>query len=181
MNTATTLMNTHRVIEEVLSCLELLALQGVVKRKLDGAAAREALDILETYADGGPPGTHEHALDRNYFRAIVSRLDRGEAGPAEHVERFAWSALDCVRRLRDHIFKQDQLLFVLADHPLTNQDHEALLRSLEVVEVGERNAGARERYLTVANEFLDRFDGSQSVVGVEDGHACSACGHHRDH
>jgi hemerythrin-like domain-containing protein len=181
------------------NCLEALALKGRAQGKLDGDSARQALDFFRTFADGchhskeerclfpslearglprdgGPTGVmlHEHELGREYLGTMAATLGRAEAGEPEHVERFVRGALGYVRLLRDHIFKEDQRLFVMADHLLTDQDQETLLRSFEE---GHRGEGTHEKYLAVANELANRFHVPCALVSGEEGHACCASSH----
>jgi hemerythrin-like domain-containing protein len=203
MKATSILMNEHRVIEQVLGCLEALAIKGVAQGKLDGDSTRQALDFLRTFADGchhskeerclfprlearglpregGPTGVmlHEHELGREYLRAMAATVERAELGESEQVECFVRNALDYVRLLRDHILKEDQRLFVMAEHVLTEQDQEALLRSFETIEAGDMGEGTHEKYLAIADELADRFHVPRAVVSAEERHACCACGHH---
>jgi hemerythrin-like domain-containing protein len=203
MKATTILMNEHRVIEQVLNCLEALAKQGLQRGKLDGDSARQALEFFRVFADGchhrkeerclfprlearglprhgGPTGVmlEEHELGRQHLRAMAAALPRAEAGEPEQVERFARFALGYAQLLRDHIFKEDRRLFVLADHALTEQDQEALLRSFEAVEEGDLGEGTHEKYLALADELADRFHVPRAVPSAAEGHGACACGHH---
>jgi hemerythrin-like domain-containing protein len=203
MKATAILMNEHRIIEQVLSCLEALATQAVARGKLDGDSARQALDFFRTFADGchhrkeerclfprlearglprqgGPTGVmlDEHELGRKLLRAMAAAVERAEAGEPVQVERFARSALDYVRLLRDHILKEDLRLFVIAEHALTDYDQGALLRSFEVIEEGDLGEGTHEKYVALANKLADRFHVPRAVVEVADGPGGCACGHH---
>jgi hemerythrin-like domain-containing protein len=202
MKATAILMNEHRVIEQVLSCLEALATQGVARGKLDVDSARQALDFFRTFADGchhrkeehclfprlearglprhgGPTGVmlDEHELGRKLLRAMAAAVERAEAGEPEQVERFARYALDYVGLLRDHILKEDLRLFVIAEHALTNHDQEALLRSFQAVEEGDLGEGTHEKYLALANELAERFHVPRAVVEAAAGPCGCACGH----
>ena len=203
MKATEVLMNEHRIIEQVLSCLEALASQARAQGKLDGRSARQALDFFRTFADGchhakeerclfprvearglprmgGPTGVmlHEHEVGRQHLQAMAAAVERAQAGEPTEVECFARSALDYVRLMREHIFKEDRRLFVIADHALTDQDHEALLQSFEHLEEGDMGEGTHEKYLALANELADRFHVPRAAVNG--GHAC-ACGHGDNH
>ena len=98
MRSTDILQNEHRVIEQVLGCLEKMAAQAV-EGKLDEPSAREALDFFQTFADGchhhkeedhlfplmeakgfprhgGPTGVmlHEHEEGRRHVKAMRSAL-----------------------------------------------------------------------------------------------------------
>jgi hemerythrin-like domain-containing protein len=202
MKATTILMNEHRVIEQVLNCLEALTIQGARDERLDAVSARAALDFLQNFADrchhakeerylfprvearglprvGGPTGVmlHEHELGRNYLQEMASALEGAAGGAAGEMARFARHAHDYVRLLRDHIFKEDRRLFVLADHALTDQDQEALLHAFEGVEAGDLGAGAHERYLALANDLADRWGVPRAAPAEEGQPACCAHAH----
>jgi hemerythrin-like domain-containing protein len=191
------LRDEHRVIEQVLSCLEVLADGARVAGALDGAAARDALDFFQHFADGchhakeeaclfpalesrgfdphqGPTGVMrvEHVLGRHYLRALRSDLEAVAQGDAPAVSRFAENAAAFARLLREHIAKEDQRLFPMADRTLSDRDQQALLGSFEQVEGHE--AGAHEHYLAVADALAERFQVRRARPA---GHTC--CGHHR--
>jgi hemerythrin-like domain-containing protein len=203
MKATAILMNEHRVIEQVLSCLEALATQAVARGKLDGDSARQALDFFRTFADGchhrkeerclfprlearglprhgGPTGVmlDEHELGRKLLRAMAATVERAEAGEPGQVECFARYALDYVGLLRDHILKEDLRLFVIAEHALTAHDQEALLHSFAVVEEGDLGEGTHEKYLALANELADRFHVPRAAVEAVASPGVCACGHH---
>jgi hemerythrin-like domain-containing protein len=206
MKATAILMDEHRVIEQVLNCLEALATQGVARGKLDVDSARQALDFFRAFADGchhrkeerclfprlearglprhgGPTGVmlDEHELGRKLLRAMAAAVERAEAGEPEQVERFSRYALDYVGLLRDHILKEDLRLFVIAEHALTNHDQEALLRSFQAVEEGDLGEGTHEKYVALANKLADRFHVPRAVMEAAAGPGGCACGHLAKH
>ncbi|MGE0480581.1 MAG: hemerythrin domain-containing protein [Phycisphaerae bacterium] len=164
----------HRVIERVLTALERFAAQ----ERIDADAVGRAIDFLRNFADGchhfkeenelfprmqaagvpregGPLGCmlDEHALGRALIRQMGDHLAaaaRGDAD-AEHVLRTA--AAGYVELLRNHIWKEDHVLFDLADRALSADDQRALLGGFDRVEREEADAGKHERYLRVAEEL----------------------------
>src|SRR5687768_12709137 len=122
------LMDEHRVIEQVLSCLEQIAAQASRTGKLDGDAARQALEFLRDFADGchhgkeegylfplmeahgfprngGPTGVmlHEHELGRRHIEAMTAALEQAEAGAQAAVRQFTKNAQAYVVLLQQHI------------------------------------------------------------------------------
>jgi hemerythrin-like domain-containing protein len=200
------LMAEHRVIEQVLGCLEALAKQALAEGKLDGASARQALDFLHTFADGchhakeerhlfprmeahgfprvgGPTGVMlwEHDEGRRHVQAMEAVIESAAAGVREAVIRFADHARSYAYLLREHIFKEDKCLFPLANHAFSGSDQAALLESFGKVEHQKMGEGTHEKYLRLADELAERLHvpkASESVAGV---HSCGACGHHAGH
>jgi hemerythrin-like domain-containing protein len=172
----------HRVIEQVLDCLESLADECVFEGKLDVAAAREALDFFQTFADhchhvkeevhlfpllenrgvardGGPVGRMlaEHDDGREHLRALAAALDGVTAGDVAARQQFLDHAWAYVRGLREHIYKEDNYLFPLADRLLTDADRRELDRAFGRMEKQEMGPGTHERYLALADKLANRY------------------------
>ncbi len=194
------LKNEHRVIEQVLDCLEAMARQAESQGKLDGPAARKALDFFRNFADRchhgkeeqhlfpameargfardqGPTGVmlHEHELGRRLLGELASAVDGAEAGAPEPIQRFAARAFEYISLLREHIWKEDNRLFVMADRVLSPEEQERLLGSFQHAEDHDMEPGAHEKYLALAHELADRFH----VIQVLPGHVDDRCGCHQ--
>jgi hemerythrin-like domain-containing protein len=186
-------MDEHRVIEQVLSCLEKLADRCQAGHQLDDTSAREALDFFRHFADrchhgkeerllfpllearglvreGGPTGVmlHEHDEGRRLIAALAEAVENGAGAD------FVRHARAYIRLLREHIRKEDHCLFPMAAHALSDKDAEALLGSFERVEGDEMGEGTHEHYLRLANDLADR-------LGISQVHAASTCGHSCHH
>ena len=197
------LMGEHRVIEQVLNCLEEMAVRCAQGQALDGSAARQAVDFFQTFADHcqhakeenhlfplmeargfsrsqGPTGVMlaEHELGRECLRGMAAVIDRASEGDADALRLFADQARNYVDLLRLHILKEDQRLFPMADHCLTGPDQEALLRAFADVEDRDLHAGTHERYLRIADELAERLDVPRTPIQTVAGPGCCSCGHH---
>jgi hemerythrin-like domain-containing protein len=171
------LQDEHRVIEQVLNCLEILADHCETEGKLDKTSALEALDFLRNFADrchhgkeegylfpmlesrgfprqGGPTGVMllEHEVGRRLIAEMSRKVDEG--APQE----FARYARNYIAVLREHIRKEDQRLFPMAATVLNAVDEETLVRQFEHAEVAEAGQGMHEHYLQLANDLADRLD-----------------------
>jgi hemerythrin-like domain-containing protein len=141
MNPTEILSGEHRIIEQVLDCLEKLAKDCAAQGRLDKAAAEQALDFFRNFADrchhgkeethlfptmeakgfprqGGPTGVMlgEHEQGRAHIRAMAEAVE-GAAGESEAVTRFVTHAHGYVGLLRKHIEKEDHCLFAMANKP----------------------------------------------------------------
>jgi hemerythrin-like domain-containing protein len=81
------LKDEHRVIEQVLTCLERIADDCAAQRILDGYSALQALDFFRTFADG----CHHHKEEAHLFPALEAKGFPPKTGPtavmrAEHTE-----------------------------------------------------------------------------------------------
>ena len=67
--------------------------------------------------DGGPVGVmlQEHALGRGFARAMAEALPDARSGDAAAVRRLADAGRSYVHLIREHIMKEDDVLFEMAD------------------------------------------------------------------
>jgi len=172
------LMDEHRVIERVIAVLET----GANKLE-EGVPVRprlfiEAAEFIKGFADGchhqkeegvlfqsmvafgipiegGPIGVMlaEHEQGRAFARGLRSAAQRLEAGDAASVEDVITNARGYARLLRQHIMKEDQILFPLADRVLPPAEQDRVLEGFEHVEHAETGAGVHEKYLALAEKL----------------------------
>src|SRR5271166_1168175 len=153
------LSGEHRIIEQVLDCLEKIAQNCATEGRLDKTSADQALDFFRNFADrchhgkeeahlfpameakgfphqGGPTGVmlSEHEQGRAHIRGMAEAIDRDAAGEREAVPCFVAHARGYVGLLREHIEKEDYSLFTMANQALTEDDQQKLLEAFEHVE-----------------------------------------------
>jgi hemerythrin-like domain-containing protein len=192
------LRGEHRVIEQVVACLEKLANQSCTQGKLDGEAARQAIDFFQTFADrchhvkeeshlfplmetkgfsphSGPTSVMraEHDEGRRFLKILENTIDDAVAGKPEAVQRFATNAHGYARLLREHIDKEDHRLFPMADNALTGTDQQSLLSAFENVEDQQAHAETHAKYLRLADALAKRFGVPRCVPA-----STSTCCHH---
>lgn len=99
--------------------------------------------------------TDEHETGRAHVRAIRAALAGAadEAGPAKEV---AGHLAEYAELLREHIRKENEVLFPCADRVLSREDQHELARGFERVEAEETGAGVHERYHRLAHELAGR-------------------------
>ncbi len=165
------LRNEHEGIKIALNVLEHLAGELDTGSTIDIKDAEDMVDFLKTFADrchhgkeedllfpaleaagvaneGGPIGVmlYEHARGREYIAAM------GKALPALHLKdhtaemAFAIAAHGYARLLRNHIVKENNILFVMAEQKLSPEEHEQLAAGFEVIEHERIGPGVHERY-----------------------------------
>lgn len=160
-----TLMAEHRIIEKVLEALELAA-----ERDLPVSFYERALDFLAAFADRCHHAKEEDALFPLLERNGIPR----EMGPigvmcAEHVlgrthvghmrEQLRLGRRDALRKesleyvalLRQHIRKEDEVLFEMARHAMGAEDARRLAREFDEADGADR---PRETYGAVADALL---------------------------
>jgi hemerythrin-like domain-containing protein len=190
------LMNEHRVIEQVLGCLERIADRCTFLGELDAESARQALDFFRNFADRCHHGKEERQLfplleargvprDGGPTGVMLAEHDEGrrllaemaEAVEADDPDRFAENARGYAELLRQHILKEDHRLFVLADLVLSDADRQGLLHAFGRVERDEMGAGTHEKYLKLADELALRWGVPRSYREPAAAGCGCACGH----
>jgi hemerythrin-like domain-containing protein len=194
------LVNEHEVILQVLGCLERLADRAESQRTMDVPRARQALDFLVTFADRCHHGKEEQALfvaleqrglpkqagplavmlsEHEQGRAAIARMgaatEAAEQGQAQASAQFANAARGYVALLRDHIDKENEVLFPMADQMLDARAQEGVLARFASIESVDMGAGTHERYLDLAKTLCAELGVSWSAPKAAAG-AC--CGHH---
>ena len=195
------LSNEHRVIERVLACLQAISEEAKIKGRLDARSAREAVEFFRTFADrchhgkeevhlfpaleaqgfprhGGPTGVMlaEHDEGRAAVRNMEEQIVPAAVGDAAAVSRFVEHAQQFINLLREHIYKEDHVLFQLADRTLTETEQQSLLAAFQNVETEDMGAGAHERLLGIADRLAARYGVGPAVVTPPGAFHC--CGHH---
>jgi hemerythrin-like domain-containing protein len=199
MRTTEILMEEHRVIELVLACLDKSADAAFDSGRIDVASARDAIRFLRTFADachhgkeeqrlfpamekcGLPPDAgptavmrHEHEAGRAHVRAMDEAVTGFEKGDASASERFAFKARAFVDLLREHIAKEEQVLFPMADRMLPANVQDELLAGFEHAEKHEMGEGTHEQFLALADRLCARWGVAKDKAPKA--HTCS-CSH----
>lgn len=105
--------------------------------------------------EDGPIGVmkaeHEHA--RALIRAMRVGATRYANGDAQAVSALVSDTLEYVELLREHIYKENQVLFMLADQVIPDAEQRALARDYEAFEANVMGAGVHERYHAMIAEY----------------------------
>ncbi len=175
------LMEEHRLIEQVLGCLQTLLERCAADGRLGGDAARQAIDFFRAFADRGHHGKEEielfplledrglgspcgpvavmrreHELGRLYLQGMESYLAGAAGGEAEPVQWFVQHGQSYVRLIREHIGKEDHCLFTRADRVLTDEDDTRLQAAYAQFEAADMGPDAKENCRSLANTLADR-------------------------
>jgi len=174
------LSGEHRVILQVLGTLEAMARRSAAG-ELPVADARDALEILRTFADKchhgkeedilfpaleaqvagfGPTQVmrNEHVEGRAFIRAMGLAVERDNAAA------FARAATGYVDLLRNHIEKEDGILFPMAQSMLSPEQDAVILDEYRRIEHDDLGDGTHFRMLATA----DRLAGVYGVPRASD-------------
>ena len=169
------LSDEHRVIEHALAVLEKLTTRPVENPL---ACWKKALDFFSHFADqchhfkeeqvlfpameergiprdGGPIGMMlmEHEEGRGLVRLMLAAIALMETKNEVAKEILVDKAKAYVRLLKEHIQKENEILFKIADDVIPADEQKALLRSFEEHEAKEIGEGVHEKYLKLVEEW----------------------------
>jgi hemerythrin-like domain-containing protein len=174
------LMEEHKVILRVIGSLETEAGKLAAGQNVRPGFFLDASDFIKGFADGchhkkeegvlfqamvdaglpkqaGPIAVMlaEHEQGRAFTRGMreaAGRLGAGDAAARGEVVR---NALGYAALLRQHIEKENGILFPMADQVIPAAQHAQVTAGFEHVEHEETGAGVHEKYLGLA-EALER-------------------------
>jgi hemerythrin-like domain-containing protein len=180
MKATNVLSEEHRVIERVLNTLEAGAQRLASGQSMPPEFFLLATDFIKGFADGchhrkeegvlfirmeaqgvpvqgGPIGVMlaEHELGRQYTRALRSAALDMQSGDENAARRVVENAQNYVALLRQHIYKEDHMLFPMADRVIPADQYDSVWEGFEHVEHEETGEGVHEKYLALA-ESLER-------------------------
>lgn len=122
---------------------------------------RELFPTLEKAGiqkEGGPIGVmlDEHEMGRNHIRAMLEVLD--DLAESEiAAEKFVDNAYAYVELLRQHIDKENDILFRMADLSLDSDMDNKLFQRFEEIEEKEMGEGTHEKYHEMIDEYSKKF------------------------
>ena len=179
------LKEEHRVVERVLTSLEKAAAQLEQGHPMRPGFFLDAADFIRGFADGchhkkeegvlfkameaaglpsqtGPIAVMlaDHEQGRVYtrgMRAAAEALQRGDQSARGQVVS---NARGYCTLLRQHIHKEDSILFPMADEVIPPGEHDAVADGFEHVEHEETGEGVHEKYLALAARLEQEVAGA---------------------
>ncbi len=174
----------HQGVLRVLLILEAMARLLEMGRVPEKAHLEEALDFLRVFVDrchhgkeeehlfpaleqagvprqGGPIGVMlaEHEQGRGLVRRMAQALSRLETGRAEAGAELTLAGRQYADLLRQHIHKEDNVLFPMAEAKLAPAVLEGLAESFEEVERRRIGPGRHEAFHAMIERLSDTYLG----------------------
>jgi hemerythrin-like domain-containing protein len=188
MSATDDLRTDHRAIERMLAILEAAAERIEHGERVQPDVFRQGVDFVRNFADrchhakeeenlfprmeargvprdGGPIGVmlFEHEQGRAFAWAIAAAIDAYEADGQAAAPVIAENARGYVDLLRQHIMKEDNVLFPMADRVLSAADQAELEQRFEQIETESASGGGpgvHERY----HQLLDDLERELGLV-----------------
>ncbi len=172
------LSDEHKVIMRVLSALEKAANRLEAGEAVNPTFFIEAADFIKGFADGchhqkeegvlfpamiqaglpreaGPVAVmlSEHEQGRQFTRGMRQAAERLAGGDESARAEIISNAMGYVRLLRQHIQKEDFILFPMADKIIPAPEQQQVAEAFEQVEHQEIGEGVHEKYLALAKKL----------------------------
>jgi hemerythrin-like domain-containing protein len=172
------LMAEHAVIERVLKVLDTAAGRLEQSQPVRPGFFIDASDFIKGFADGchhrkeegvlfeamvangmprlgGPIAVMlaDHEQGRSYTRGMRAAAQKLEAGDASARQALITNVRGYVDLLQQHIHKENNILFPMADRVIPEADYAQVAEDFERVEHEETGEGVHEKYLALAEKL----------------------------
>jgi len=172
------LRGEHRVIERVLGVLAEPVERSERGEGLETDSLSRCVEFFRHYADachhakeedllfpileargvpreGGPIGVmlHEHTIARQLTKEMGEALADFSGSKRKAAEHFCQTAKQYIELLRNHIQKEDNVLFTMGDRVMSNEDQESLTKKFCEVDSGLFGGKRREEFERMADEL----------------------------
>ena len=172
------LKQEHKIILLVLAAAEKQAKAIEAAGKMDGDKIDKLLDFSRNFTDRchhakeekhffvaleqrgmrpdvGPIAVMlaEHQHGRHRLKAVADALPKARTGDRHAIRQVRDNLAAYVKLLKEHISKEDNVLFAMADKILTAGDQSALSEAFERAETDEMGEGTHEKYHQLAQEL----------------------------
>jgi len=179
MQATAVLKEEHDVIERVLTMIECAVDRLSRDETIPAGFAAWSIEFFRHFADHchhgkeeeilfpllkergipeehGPIGVmlNEHQMGRNYVQQMEDAVARGDAGNEEFT--IAASRYACL--LRQHIFKENNVLFPMADNCLSSTDDDRLVAAYRNTECERNHREVHDRFVEEVANWETVFD-----------------------
>ena len=174
------LKHEHQLVMLVIEAMEREADKIEATGKLDADDVARMVDFTQNFTDGCHHAKEEkslfprlrernsgmqaptsvmlqqHETGRQRIRAVLDALPAARQGDADAARLVAKNLRAYATGLRDHIAKENEVLFPMADGVLNPDDQAQLVIEFERIESEEVGAGVHEKYHAMARELAGK-------------------------
>ncbi len=184
MTVTAVLKEEHRAIERMLAVMQAAAQRLESGEGVRAGLLREAVDFVRNFADknhhgkeednlfprleergvpkeGGPLGMmlYEHDLGRGFIQAIEGAIEGYESGDEAAARVIAENIGRYTQLLAEHIWKEENVLFQIADQVLSEDDQQDLAERFERVEAEVSGPNVLKRYTDMLERVEQEING----------------------
>jgi hemerythrin-like domain-containing protein len=176
------LMHEHKAIIVMLSIMSKIAENIRNQKKPDPEEIEKIIDFLKTFADkchhgkeetvlfpalveagmsnqSGPVAVmlHEHDLGRGFIKNMASSIEAMKTGDISALNQIAKAMEDYVFLLQNHIQKEENILFPMADKLLPAKKQDEIFIAFERIEEDVVGHGVHEQYHAFLNQLKAKY------------------------
>jgi hemerythrin-like domain-containing protein len=185
MSSIVSLLDEHRLIEQVLNCLERMTEEASRAGSLDSGPILEAVAFFRAFVHGwhfpreevyvgramgpeiaGQPGDwhfHDHRLCDEHLREMERAAAAGAAGDPRAVERFVEHAHAYITVLMKHIEDEEDRVFPTVERLRNDERESEAVRAMRQTESQVARPRALEDCVAIAHRLADRFNVPKAV------------------
>jgi len=178
------LIHEHKAIKVMLSIMSKIAEDIKENKVFYIKDIEQIVDFLQTFADkchhgkeetslfpalvltgipkeNGPIGVmlQEHMLGRGYIKEINKGVENCKLGDICSGELIAANLTNYVNLLQNHIQKEENVLFPMANKALSEQRQEEIFKQFEKIEEEVVGHGVHEKYHELLNQLKSKYLG----------------------
>ena len=175
-------MEEHRVIEKIADVLVNVSAKLREGEEISLNDLESIIDFIRVFADkchhgkeegvlfpmlmekgmprqSGPIAVmlYEHERGREAVRMMREGLDMLVSGNNEGVSIFSKGATAYASLIREHIMKEDEILYVMARNLLDDSDMESMMKKFVNVERKIVGEGVHEKYIALAEKLWSKY------------------------
>lgn len=180
------LMEEHKIIKRAIDILEHMV-HLAHSNELDMVDAKQLIEFIKVFADkchhgkeegilfpkmvekgipkeGGPIGVmlEEHEMGRDAVRRMARGIELIEKGDANGRNIFIDAALEYINLLRNHIDKEDDILYQMAKNVISVEEFSLINDAFGRVEREEIGEGVHEKYEQIISQLSKKYFGLEA-------------------
>jgi len=179
MNTATqNLENDHVYILQLTAVMQKMASKGatninhfksvvnIIRNYADGLHHKKEEDLLFPLFEQRTTGGHcapvgvmllEHEQGREYVKGMVKSIEDYEGGNEAALQYIHHNMLGYAELLQNHIYKENNILFRMADDALTEDDQNLLVNKFNIIESAAQEGNKIEDFISSIEELTKHY------------------------
>lgn len=176
------LIHEHNAIKIMLNIMSKIAENIQAGKSFDIKNIGQIVDFLKTFADkchhgkeetalfpalvlagipneNGPIGVmlHEHTIGRGYIKEISDAVEKNNTDPISSKQILAKGLINYVNLLQNHIQKEENVLFPMANKVLTEKKQNEIFEQFEKIEEDVVGHGVHEQYHELLNQLKSKY------------------------
>ncbi len=176
------LKEEHKIIKKYLDVIDKIVEDASHDKNINSADLEDIVDFIRTFADkchhskeqdllfpamesagipreGGPIGVmlEEHEIGRNFVKNLASAILKYKNGDRKALKDIAENASGYSELLRQHIDKEDNILYMMADMHLDEDTEKQLLKDFDKVEK-KMGADTHQRYHHLLERLVKKYN-----------------------